>query len=180
MLYEAGMLDTACKSDLIVNGRVNNQSSAASLITHEHYPDCSASLPFSFPLPTLLLAQHSLQRQTVRPPAISVFIHLLITGVYQSSFQVSVKTCNPSVTQPPVLRWHHRNEDDLSKTQQWVQGSTMDTVEHPLVFSETLSPQSRWYIASNIFKNICHSFKTLHPGIPLWLWELERCLTSGT
>lgn len=77
------------------------------------------------------------------PPAISVFIHLHITGVYQNGFQVSVKTCNPSATQPPALRRPHGTGDDPSKAQQWVQGSATDTVEHPWVFSETLSSHSR-------------------------------------
>lgn len=130
MLHEAGMLDTACKSDLIVNGRVNNQSSAASLITHEHYPDCSASLSFSFPFPTLLLAQHNLETNTMMLPAVSGFIQLLVTDVYQSSFQVSVKTSNPSATWPPVLRTPHRTEDDLCKTQQSVESSSTDTAKH--------------------------------------------------
>lgn len=143
MLHEAGMLDTACEYDLIVNGTVNNQSSAASLITHEHHPDCSASLPFSFPFPTLLPAQHNLQMDTEMLPAISIFIQLLIISVYQSSFQVSVKPCSPSATQPPVLRTAHSTEDDLSKTQQSVEGSAMDTAEHWWVFSMTLHSQSR-------------------------------------
>lgn len=83
MLHEAGMLDAACKSDLIVNGRVNNQSSAASLTAHAHNPDCSALLPVPVPVPTLFLAQH--KTNTVVLPAASALIQLPITGVYQSS-----------------------------------------------------------------------------------------------
>lgn len=82
MLHEAGMLDAACKSDLIVNGRVNNQSSAASLTAHAHNPDGSAPLPVPVPVPTLL-AQH--KTNTVVLPAVSALIQLPITGVYQSS-----------------------------------------------------------------------------------------------
>lgn len=66
MLHEAGMLDTACKSDLIVNGRVNNQSSAASLITHELLSITSLPLP--------LLAWHNLETDTAMPRAIALFI----------------------------------------------------------------------------------------------------------
>lgn len=54
MLHEAGMLDTACKSDLIVNGRVHNQSLAASLTAQELSTDHWALLPILM----LLLAQH--------------------------------------------------------------------------------------------------------------------------
>lgn len=105
MLHEAGMLDAACKSDLIVNGRVNNQSSAASVTAQAHNPDCSALLPVPVPVPTLL-TQH--KSNTVVLPAVSGLIQLPITGVYQSSSLVSFKACNLSVTQPP-----HRTEDGL-------------------------------------------------------------------
>lgn len=113
MPHEAGMLDTACKCDLIVNGRVNNQSSTASLITHEHYPDCSAWLPL--PHAPSGTGQPT-ETDTAVPPAISIFIQLPIPGVYESSFQVRVKISNPSTTQPLVLSKPHRTEDDLSKT----------------------------------------------------------------
>lgn len=75
--------------------------------------------------------------------AISIFIQLLTTVVYQSSFQVSVKISNSSATQPPVLRTPHRIEDDLSKTQQSVESSATDAVEHRWVFSMTLLSPSR-------------------------------------
>lgn len=113
MPHEAGMLDTACKCDLIVNGTVNNQSSTASLITHEHYPDCSASLPL--PCAPSGTGQPT-ETDTAVPPAISIFIQLLILGVYQSSFQVRIKTSNPPTAQALVLSKSHRAEEDLSKT----------------------------------------------------------------
>lgn len=122
MPHEAGMLDTACKCDLIVNGRVNNQSSTASLITHEHYPDCSAWLPL--PHAPSGTGQPT-ETDTAVLPAISIFIQLLIPDVYQSSFQVK-----------PLIplqhnHWCHPNLTGLKMTclKQEVEGSTLDIAE---------------------------------------------------
>lgn len=126
-----------------------------------------------FPFPVLLLAPT--ETETAVPPAISIFIWLLIPGVYQSSFQVRIKTSNPLQHK----HWCYPNPAGLKRTclKQEVEGSTLHTVGRQWVFCDTALPKwRRWHKTWNISKIIWYFHKIQHPEIPLWWWGFQRCL----